>query len=168
MPDPTDLRARVARLHDLEDQLARAIATGTQAGTPLFALSHPDAPPLAALREVAPIEAPTATNPCELAVGWIPAGVPVTAYFYVDGKALPGGGTVRGGRVFVAVPDALLRPRTKVLAVLRFWQSGWRYQLWARAGGLEHRLGDGTDPDVTSGSDNLVFKEVVLPIEVAP
>ncbi len=76
----------------------------------------------------------------------------MSLYLFINGAPDPlRFGPLRGGKVFVRVPSALLRPGANKLQYrVHFWASGWKYQLWTKIGSEQRRLVEGRDDSPTA------------------
>jgi len=159
---------RLLRLHDAQQELDVAVSEGTPSGDLLFAVR--DIAPLStdALRPLAsdPLEG-SGQSQYELALAWIPVGVPVSTHLYLNGTALPAGtGTFTSGRLFVPLPANLIKTGdNKLLVALRFWQGRWKYQLWARNQQRRGQIDSGADADPSATDDDIVVKESTVNFE---
>lgn len=155
----------MARLRDHEIELAAALQADIPVGDLLFGLRDPDRIDLATVNAFVdtPMTAATSSARAELALAWIPSDVPVTVHLYMNEQPIvSGSGTVRGGRAFFAIPEAMIVDPRKLTFALSFWQGRWSYQLWGRIDDRKFLLQHGTDPDPASKDDDLVVQSVLF------
>jgi hypothetical protein len=160
---PLEEALRIYRLTDTEHALAAALEARAPADELLFALRDPDRLDPATISAATSSAVTAAVNSprFELALAWIPGGIPVTVHCYMDNLAIPSAsGTFRGGRVFLTIPDQVVHPGGKLTYTLRFFQGRWKYQLWGRAEDRRTQLASGADPGPSSPDENLVIQTV--------
>lgn len=154
---------RMARLRDHEAELAAAIHSGAPAGDLLFGLRDPNRIDVAVVNTFIrmPVSAAVASPRCEIALAWIATDMPVTVHLYMNQDPIPGAsGTVRGGRAFFTVPDAMIVDAKYLTYALSFWQGRWKYQVWGRIGDKKFLLAHGDDPDPSTADDDRVLETV--------
>ena len=83
----------------------------------------------------------------EIAVVWRDSAIPVKVYLRVHDTLLDSGPMpTQGVRIFLRVPEALLRPGTnRIEYYVQFWSGGWEYQLWIYDQGKSTRIAHGRD-----------------------
>lgn len=151
----------ITEYQKLKRQLAHAVLVDAPANKVIENIMKLDAP----VRELLPEGTLTAeTNAVEVGIAWVPSDVPVTVHLYLDQKPIPGAsGTFEGGLLKFAVPQEMYEPGATLVAMLRFFIGGWKYQVWAKTGGTAHKLGEGKDSDPSDPQNDLFVEDFKLP-----
>jgi hypothetical protein len=159
---------RLSQYVDLERALDISIERDGNVTADLLRALH-DLDPLTADLAITlggPTAAPAAAPRFELMLVWRPQDTPLTYDLMCNGRLIDGGhGTQRGGRIFIPIRDSLVRPgENRIAYSLRFWGSGWKYQLWFRDGSRTQMLKFEADPDPSSSQDDRIFRSETVEV----
>jgi hypothetical protein len=153
--------SHIEEYQELKDRLAHAVLVDAPASDFAEEIMTLDAPIKSLLpKGTVALEA----NPVEVGLAWVPGDVPVTVHLYLDKEPIPGAsGTFEGGLQKFPIPSGMYKPGATLIAMLRFFVGGWKYQVWAKTGGATQKLGEGKDPDPSNPQDDIFVEDYRLP-----